>query len=163
MLHRKMVRDLLKNKGAYFACIVIIALGLLIFTAFSTMVEALQVSQQDFYENQNFADGFIQVKAIPRLEVKKLKEIEGIKEIQGRFVRDVMFFAPKGEQGVYLRLVSMELDEETLINEPLLNTGNPLIDKAMKIWVDNKFFEANGLNLNDEVEIIASAKKENFL
>ena len=29
----------------------------------------------------------------------------------------------------------------------------------MKIWIDNKFFEANNLNLNDEIEIIVSGKK----
>ena len=64
MLFRKMIRDILENKGAYLACMVIITLGLLIFTAFSTMVETLQTSQESFYESQNFADGFAHVQAI---------------------------------------------------------------------------------------------------
>ena len=72
------------------------------------MVETLQTSQQSFYENQNFADGFVQVKGIPRDEVKKLKDIEGIKEIQGRLVKEVMVLKPESKKNVYLRLVSVE-------------------------------------------------------
>ncbi len=159
MLYRKMIRDLKENKGAYLACIVIITLGLLVFTAFSTMVETLQTSQQSFYENQNFADGFVQVKAIPRDEVKKLKDIEGIKEIQGRLVKEVMVLKPESKKNVYLRLVSVEPGRENPINAAFLNAGNPLEDKAMNIWIDNKFFEANNHNLNDEIEVIASGKK----
>ncbi|MDD4569907.1 MAG: FtsX-like permease family protein, partial [Tepidanaerobacteraceae bacterium] len=159
MLNRKMLKDLMENKGAYLAVTVIIIMGLLVFTAFSTMVETLQTSQQSFYENQNFADGFVQVKGIPRDEVKKLEDIEGIKEIQGRLVKEVMVLKPGSKQNVYLRLVSVEPGRENPINGALLNTGYPLEDKVMNIWIDNKFFEANSHNLNDELEVIASGKK----
>lgn len=159
MLFRKMIRDIKENKGAYLACMVIITMGLLIFTAFSTMVETLQTSQQSFYENQNFADGFAEVQAIPRDEIKKLKDIEGIKEIQGRLVKEVMVYAPGGQENIYLRLVSVEKDTQNPINKPLLKTGSPLEDNVLSIWVDNKFFEANNYSLNDEIEIIASGRK----
>lgn len=101
----------------------------------------------------------LQVKGIPRDEVKKLEDIEGIKEIQGRLVKEVMVLKPGSKQNVYLRLVSVEPDRENPINGALLNTGYPLEDKVMNIWIDNKFFEANSHNLNDELEVIASGKK----
>lgn len=159
MLFRKMIRDIKENKGAYLACMVIITMGLLIFTAFSTMVETLQTSQQSFYEGQNFADGFAQVQAIPRDEIKKLEDIEGIKEIQGRLVKEVMVYAPDSQENIYLRLVSVEKDTQNPINKPLFKTGSPLEDNVLSIWVDNKFFEANNYSLNDEIEIIASGRK----
>lgn len=159
MLFRKMIRDIKENKGAYLACMVIITMGLLIFTAFSTMVETLQTSQQSFYKGQNFADGFAQVQAIPRDEIKKLEDISGIKELQGRLVKDVMVYAPGSQENIYLRLVSVEKDTQNPINEPLLKIGSPLEDNVLNIWVDNKFFEANDYDLNDEIEIIASGRK----
>ncbi|NLZ52760.1 MAG: FtsX-like permease family protein [Thermoanaerobacteraceae bacterium] len=154
-----MIRDIKENKGAYLACMVIITMGLLIFTAFSTMVETLQTSQQSFYKGQNFADGFAQVQAIPRDEIKKLEDISGIKELQGRLVKDVMVYAPGSQENIYLRLVSVEKDTQNPINEPLLKIGSPLEDNVLNIWVDNKFFEANDYDLNDEIEIIASGRK----
>jgi len=159
MLFRKMIRDIKENKGAYLACMVIITMGLLIFTAFSTMVETLQTSQQSFYKGQNFADGFAEVQAIPRDEIKKLEDIEGIKEIQGRLVKEVMVYAPDSQENIYLRLVSVEKDTQNPINKPLLKTGSPLEDNVLSIWVDNKFFEANNYSLNGEIEIIASGRK----
>lgn len=163
MLWRKMIRDLNENKGAYIACAVIIVIGLLVFTAFSTMVDTLQTSQKNFYEKQNFADGFVQAAAIPKNELKKLKNVDGIKEIQGRMVKEVMVLKPGAKENIYLRLVSIEPDRENPINGALLTLGRPLKDKAMNIWIDNKFFEANNLNLNDEIEVIISGKKRKLM
>ena len=70
MLWKKMLRDLNEHKGAYIACMVIIVIGLMVFTAFSMMLENLKLSQQDFYKNQNFADGFASVEALPFTEIK---------------------------------------------------------------------------------------------
>ncbi|NLL98603.1 MAG: ABC transporter permease, partial [Tepidanaerobacter sp.] len=159
MLFRKMIRDIRENRGAYLACMVIITLGLMIFTAFSTMAGTLQTSQQSFYEGQNFADGFAQVQAIPKDEISKLEDVEGIKEIQGRLVKEVMVYAPESKENIYLRLVSVENDAQNPINEPLLKTGFPLEDNLLNIWVDNQFFEANNYSLNDEIEVIASGRK----
>jgi len=159
MLFQKMLRDIIENKGAYMACMVIITMGLLIFTAFSTMVETLQTSQESFYKSRNFADGFAQVQAISRDDIKRLEDIDGIKEIQGRLVKEVMVYEPESEENIYLRLVSVEPGIQNPINNPLLKTGSPLEDNVLNIWVDNKFFEANNHRLNDEIEIIASGKK----
>lgn len=159
MLFRKMIRDILENKGAYLACMVIITLGLLIFTAFSTMVETLQTSQESFYESQNFADGFAHVQAIPKDVIKRLEDIEGIKEVQGRLVKEVLVYAPESRENIYLRLISVEPGIQNPINEPLLKAGSPLEDNVLSIWVDNKFFQANDYSLNDEIEVIASGKK----
>jgi len=163
MLSRKMIRDIKENKGAYFACLVIVTLGLLIFTAFSTMVETLQTSQQSFYENQNFADGFARVQAIPKDALKSLEDIEGINEIQGRLVKEVLVYSPESEENIYLRLISVEPEIHNPINEPLLKKGSPLEGDVLNAWVDNKFFEAHNYSLNDEIEIIASGKKHKLL
>ena len=62
MLWKKMLRDLNEHKGAYIACMVIIIIGLMVFTAFSMMLENLKLSQQTFYKNQ-VTDGFASVSA----------------------------------------------------------------------------------------------------
>ncbi|ADL08595.1 ABC transporter permease [Thermosediminibacter oceani] len=158
MLWRKMIRDLKENKGSYIACTVIIVMGLLVFTAFTTVVGSLRDSQQKFYKEQNFADGFIKVQAIPRSEVKNLESIEGIKKIQGRLVKDVMVLKPGVKDNVYLRLVSIDPGISNPINGVLLTRGRPLDDDSMNVWIDGKFFEANNLDLNDEIEVIAGGR-----
>jgi hypothetical protein len=113
----------------------------------------------DFYKNQNFADGFASVEALPFTEIKKLEELEGIARIQGRFVTDVRVLFPGREDNVYLRLIFLNADEQNRINDMLLLEGKPLQEGDMNILIDNKFYAANNLSLNDKLEIIAAGKR----
>jgi len=158
MLRKKMLRDLKENKGTYLACIVVMILGIMVFTAFSLVVDNLKISQKSFYTEQNFADGFAQVEALPFSAIGNLQNIKGIKQIEGRIVKDVQVYAPQSQENIYLRLVSMDPSKENRLNDFLLEKGTPLSNKAMNIWVDNKFFEAQNLKLNDKLEIIANGK-----
>lgn len=162
MLWRKMLRDLKENKGAYIACIVIMVVGLMVFTSFSMVLENITVSQEDFYFKQNFADGFAEVRAMPFGAVEGLQSLPGIKEIEGRLVKDVRVLLPGREDNVYLRLVSINPQAANPVNGVRLEQGIALREEKMNIWVDNKFFAANRLELNEEIEIIAAGKKRNL-
>jgi putative ABC transport system permease protein len=160
MLHRKVIRDIKENKGAYAACIIVIAIGLMVFTAYSLVMDTLTLAQQDFYKKQNFAEGFAEVRAMPYREAEKLRNIPGIKDLQGRMVEDVRVLLPGKGNDVYLRLVSLDPYQENPINGVRIDRGLPqLSDGAMHIWVDSMFFAANGLALNQEIEVIAEGRK----
>ncbi len=159
MLWRKVFRDLKENKGTYFACIVIVIIGLMVFTSFSMVSDNLRKSQQNFYTNQNFADGFAQVRALPYSAVDRLSKIEGIAEIQGRMVKDVTVLFPGRTDNTYLRLISVDPKAAKPINDMLLNQGIPLSKGKANIWVDTAFFDANDLRMNDKIEVVAGGSK----
>lgn len=156
MLWKKMFRDMKESKGAYIACMVIIMMGLLLFTALSLAVENLKTSRRDFYEKQHFADGFASVRSLPAGEVSKLADIPGIARIQGRLVKDVQVLSLESVENVYLRLVSIDTTSENPINGMRLELGTPLKANENNIWIDNKFFEANSLKLEQSLEVIIS-------
>ena len=81
-------------------------LGILVYTSFSIVVDNLKLSQETFYNRENFADGFIKVRALPYDKIKNLESIQGIAQIEGRIVQDVQVYAPEKEQNIYLRSVS---------------------------------------------------------
>lgn len=162
MLFKKMLRDLLENKGAYFACTVIITIGLIIFTAFSIVSDNLFLSRNTFYHNQNFAEGFAEVERMPREKIKELSSLPGIAQIEGRLIKDVLVLFPDRTDNVYLRIVSVDPESPNPINGVLLDKGIPLATGRMNIWVDNNFLEANDLELNQEIEIIAEGRKRSL-
>lgn len=162
MLWKKMFRDLMQNKGTYAACTVIIIMALMLFTSLSLVSDALHSSMDRFYEEQNFADGFIEVRGLPFSAIEVLREIEGIGDIQGRIVKDVRVLTTNKEDNVYLRLVSLDLDQNPLINGAALLRGRPLNNQEANIWVDNMFFAAQGLALNDALEIVAGGTKRSL-
>lgn len=158
MLWKKMFRDMRESKGAYIACMVIIMMGLLLFTALSLAVENLKTSREDFYTNQHFSHGFASVRSIPSGEVSKLEAIEGIAQIQGRLVKDVQVMSFERDENVYLRLVSIDTTDENPINNMRLELGDSLQSGESVIWIDNKFFEANNLSLEDSLQVIAGGR-----
>lgn len=162
MLIRKMFRDLWENRGAYVACIIIILIGLMIFTSYSKVIDNLIMAQQTFYKSQNFADGFIELEEMPYDEAVTLGSIRGIDSIQGRMVKDVRVLFSGSTENVYLRLVSMDTSQDKILNDVMLIQGSPLDAKELNIWVDNKFFEANNLELNQEILVIAAGKKKDL-
>ncbi|KUO61937.1 MAG: hypothetical protein APF84_04705 [Gracilibacter sp. BRH_c7a] len=162
MLFRKMRRDLLEQKGAYAACIVVIAIGLMMYSSMSIVMDNLTLSRDTFYENQHFADGFAEIQAMPYNQIENLKKIEGIQDVQGRLIKDVRVVMPDSKENVYLRLVSIDTSQSKVLNDVLLDEGIPLSDDNFNMWVDNKFFVANSLQLNDEIDFIAEGKMKTF-
>jgi putative ABC transport system permease protein len=167
MLRRKLFRDIKENKGAYLASITIILIGLMVYSSFSIVVDSLISAQQKFYTQQNFADGYAEVLSMPPSEVKKLESLDGIKDIQGRLVKEVRVLrvgnkAADPDEDIYLRLVSTDPDEPRPINDVQLQKGRALKNDTMNILVNSQFFAANQLVINDEIEIIANGKKTSF-
>lgn len=162
MLVRKVFRDFIENKGSYIACIIVIIIGLLVFTCFSLLSDNLSKVQEDFYFNQNFADGFIDIKSISPHRVARLEKLEGIDKVSGRVVKDVQLISSNEDKNMYLRLVSIDTEDFDPINGVKLVKGIPLDKKSTNIWLDNKFFVANNLQLNDELSIIVEGKKKNL-
>ena len=162
MLWKKLFRDLSENKGAYLACSIIIIIALMVFTLFSMLSDNLAMSKETFYTNQNFADGFVQIQALPFTRIENLKQIEGIADIQGRMVKDVRVLLTDRTENVYLRLVSIEPDRDNTINDVFLTQGIPLDNRGANIWIDNMFFEVNNLELNDILEIVAVGQRRHL-
>lgn len=162
MLFRKMFRDLFEQKGAYAACIVVIAIGLMMYSSMSIVMDNLTLSKDSFYNNQHFAEGFAEVQAMPYNQVERLKQIEGILDVQGRLIKDVRVIMPGSEENVYLRLVSIDTSQAKVLNDVMLDEGISLSDNNQNMWLDNKFFEANSLQLNDEINFVAEGKKKTF-
>lgn len=158
ILRHKILRDFRASKGAYIASVMVISVGLMFYTSMGSVVEGLEQTQKDFYSNQNFAHGFVQVESMPKSDINRLKSIKGIEEVQGRIVKDVLIHRPGAKENAFLRFVSMDLTKEELINGVHMEKGIPLEEGQAKVWLDSKFFEANHFELGDEVKIIADGK-----
>lgn len=158
MLGRKLIRDLGENKGSYGACTIIALLGLIVFTAFSIMADNLTLSQEAFYREQHFAHGFIELLSMPQAALSQLAQIEGIAEINGRMVKDVQVYNPAQGESSYLRLVSLDPEQPHRINDVKLLEGRKHRAGSLDLWLDNQFFAANDLKLEDTIDIIVDGQ-----
>lgn len=162
MLRRKAWRDIKENKGVYLACIVVIAIGLIIYASMSIVVENLDKSQQDYYSQTHFADGFISVTAYPESKVNSLALLPGIEQVEGRIVKDVHIIDKQKDTNRYLRMVSVNMTNPPKLNQLRLVTGRFPADNQSEILVDPQFFAANHLSLGDTINVVMEGKQASF-
>lgn len=92
MLRKKMWRELKENKAAYFACITVIAIGLMIYVTMSVIFESLTDAKDNFYSECRFADGFVNIRGISQTQVDRLASEEGIASGRSHGQRCPCFF-----------------------------------------------------------------------
>ncbi|MHB8126079.1 MAG: ABC transporter permease [Desulfitobacteriaceae bacterium] len=162
MLRRKTWRDIKENIGVYLACIVVIAIGLMIYTSMSIVMESLDKAQKDFYSETHFADGFISVTEYPENKVNSLTFLPGIDQAEGRIVKDVRLVDQQKDSNRYLRMVSINLINLPKINQIHLLTGHLPNDNQPEILVDPQFLAANHLALGDSLKAIIEGNQVTF-
>lgn len=162
VLHKKLIREVIENKGVYFACIVVIAIGLMAFTSMSVILENLEHTQQSFYEQTHFADGFIRLTGYPENKVNTLANLPGITQVEGRIVKDVNVYEDTGESNRSLRLVSMNASDPAGLNRLQITRGRLPREHAAEILIDPKYYAANNLTLGDTLILILEGKRVGF-
>lgn len=158
MLLRKMLRDLWENKTAYLACAAVIAIGLMFYTSMSVVFQNLTGARESFYRDFRFADGFARVRAISGAQTERLAFLEGIDRLEGRLVHDIRVLFPDREENVYLRLVSVRLEQRGRLNDVMVSSGVLPSAGSRGVLLDPDFLEANGLAPGDEVPALINGE-----
>lgn len=162
MLRRKAWRDIRENKGVYIACVVVIAIGLMIYTTMSMVFESMTKSQQNFYSETHFGDGFISVTGFPENKVNSLTFLQGVDQVEGRIVKDVRLLDQQKDSNRYLRMVSVNMTNTPKLNQLRLVTGHLPTDTQSEILVDPQFLTANHLALGDPLKVIIEGQQATF-
>ena len=159
MLWRKMIRDILENKFAYIACIIVIAIGLTTYSAMSTAKDNLFMAQEEFYKEYQLADVFAEVKTMPNARVQALAEIDGIAAVSGRLVKDVRVLMPDSNDNIYLRLISLESPEGNKLNGINLIRGKFPEQNRRQVLLAEKFFTAHQLDIGNKINVAINGKE----
>lgn len=149
-IHKKLFRDLYEHKGANIAAMIVIAIGIMMYTGASIALDTLVYSRELFYRQGNFPQAYAEVIAISEEVVSDLSEIEGIADSEARLVQDVKTFG----SGPTIRLIS----ESRRIGRYLLHSGRPPIAGNKEVLLDQAFAQANGWNIGDSLTVITGGK-----
>ena len=162
MLRRKAWRDIKENLGVYLACIMVIALGLILYTSMSIVVENLDKAQEKFYSETKFGDGFISVTGYPENKVNSLTLLPGIDQAAGRIVKEVRVIDQQKDSNRYLRMVTLNESDAPQINQIQLIKGQLPSENQPEILVDPKFLVANHLSLGDSINVSIDGNQVSF-
>jgi len=159
MLFRKMLRDIYENKIAYFACALVLAIGLLSYISMSLAKDNLISARDEFYSQYRFADGFASVKMMPESKLDEIRKIEGIDRVEGRLVKDVRILVEDKDRNVALKIISIKPEDKARLNDIEIMSGAFPTRRTHEILVADKFYKANNFKLQSEINALIGGKK----
>lgn len=149
-IHKKLLRDIYENRGANAAALVVIIIGVMIFTGAWITMDTLVLSKDLFYEQGKFPDLYAELIAAPKKVLDSLKEIPEVEAVEGRLVQDVKV----PDTSKVIRLVS----RTTQIGKDILIEGNLPKAGEEEFLLDNKFAQSNRYQVGDKIPVIAEGK-----
>lgn len=160
-LTRKLLRTIKTTSGQFWALAAIVTLGVMIYIGMSTAYYNLNRSQQQFYQDNRFADYYFQVIKAPESVIARIEAVPGVAEATGRLQKDVPIIKEDHERATG-RLTGYTIDDNNEINRLQLLSGQWFQTEtsgSIGVLLDPQYAQANHLQPGNNIEVIADERK----
>ncbi|EFM38751.1 efflux ABC transporter, permease protein [[Eubacterium] yurii subsp. margaretiae ATCC 43715] len=153
-MNKKLLRDLLENKGANLAAIVVVSIAIMLFVGASISLNTLIDSRDTAYEINNFPDVYAKLISISDKKISSLQNIDKIKSFEPRLVEELKI----ANTNKTIRMMSITYN----IGKYVLVEGSAPRENAFEILIDEKFAEANNYKIGQDITVISNGVKKNM-
>lgn len=153
-LNKKLLRDLLENKGANLAAIVVVSIAIMLFVGASISLNTLIDSKDAAYELNNFPDVYARLISISDKKISSLQDIDKIKSFEPRLVEELKI----ANTNKTIRMMSITNN----MGKYVLVEGSAPRENAFEILIDEKFAEANNYKIGQDITVISNGVKKNM-
>ncbi len=160
-IHRKLFRDLWELKGQVAAISVVLGAGVMVLILAVTILDAVSLSKDRFYQTHNFAHVFCDLKRAPEFVSSRLEEVPGVSAVQTRVAAPVRLEVPGFEEPVRGRVLSIPDGDQPLLNSLYLRRGSlPDPDQPGQAVISEPLAQAHSLEPGDELRAIIRGRLE---
>ena len=161
LLTVKVIRAMWRNKKAYLACVIVMMMGITMYTSMSNVVVNLGEAVNRYYREYRLADVFATLDGMPENRAEMLMSIEGISEVNARLVTDVRVLIPDNDNTIRLRFIGVDPMANDTLNMYKIADGVGIAD-GQDIMVGTGFVEAHGLRLGDGISTVINSQNHTF-
>jgi putative ABC transport system permease protein len=164
VLTLKTVRDLWRAKWQYLAVGAMVLLGVAFFNASYAAYENLRNSYDTSYRQLNFEDFGITFYSAPERVVERVRDIAGVRDVEGRLVEDVIVEIPgRITKKLVGRLISVPADRIPKVNAVHIVIGRNLVaGTAREVLLEASFAKHHSLEPGDAIEAVRGTGRVKF-
>ena len=158
-LNRKLLREIWLMKGQVFAITLVVMSGVATFIMFISTMHSLDFTRSKFYREYNFADVFVNLKRAPESLRDKIKNINGVNQVETRVCANAKLDIKGFKESVTGRITSIPDDGNPLINRLYVRSGRlPDPFKDNEVVINETFAQAHGFKLGDQFAAVINGK-----
>lgn len=147
-LNRMLFREIRKSAGQFAAIIIVVAIGVMMYTGINSTFMNLEKTRDKYYENYNFEHIEIIGYGIPESMEEKLLDISDIKMATGRIILNARLHT--GTDNPELRVISLPDNREDNVNKVSITDGTyPIVGSMNECIVEKAFADGNGFKVGD--------------
>src|SRR5215813_10366706 len=160
----KLFRDLRRLWGQAVAIALVVAGGAAALVAVVGSIRSLQETRAAYYERNQFADIFAQVKRAPKKLIDQIAEIPGVAAVEARVTKFALLDIPDSREPVTAQFISIPDDSEQRLNRIYLRSGRvPEPGRAEEVVVYEAFADAHKMPLGSRFSAILNGRKRELV
>jgi putative ABC transport system permease protein len=158
-LDRKLLRDLWNMRGLATAISVVMGCGIALFIMSRSMLHSLELTQQTYYDRQNFADVFASLKRAPDVLTDRIQAIPGVTWAERRIIVPANLSVPGQTEPAFGRLISVPDVGMPRLNQLYLRRGSWLTPRSDdEVLASEAFVTANKMEVGDHFSAVINGR-----
>lgn len=145
MLKRKMLRDILKNKSQFITIILMIAIGVMVYSGINAYMDGMQTTADNFYRDYNLQDLNVLGSSFTKNDLEEVKKINNVLDAEEKLVLNMN--DATNEDKAYL----VSVIESNKISKFYVEEGISFAKEKTGIWIDYFYAKENNLKVGDKV------------
>lgn len=160
VLHRKLFRTLLKSPGQSLAVAMVVLCGTAAYICINSTYRNLLLTRDTYYAQYRYADFEIHVDRCPNTVAERLADVEGVRRVRTRIIKDVKVDVPGQRESRVGRIVSMPAEREPVLDDICLVRGRYFGEGAQdEVIVNERFAVQNNLELGDRIDVSVESRQ----
>lgn len=160
MLWRNAWRDLWQARRSFFACALLAALAVTLYLTFLTANQNLDRAREATYQKLKFLDLSFDVQHLPVAEVERLKEISGVKAVEGRTALPCELLL--GGANYTSVLIGLPSGRRPAVNDVEVLEGSYLYRERGQLLLEARFAHRHRIDVSDRVTIELDGRESIF-
>ncbi len=156
-LFLKLLRDIKQSMGQFIAITIVIAVGAFFYAGLVTYSNTLSAYTKNYFQEHHLSDLNVYYSQLSKNDVTRLRKIEGIDKIEGRYTFDAT--QTFEDDKTVLKIHSIPENNE--INTPTIIEGNLPLNKG-EILLDSRYAKEHQYRVGDQITVNANDSNVNF-
>lgn len=160
-INRKLLRDISNMWGMVFVIALMITCGAATYITFLSTLDSLRQTQESYYQDYYFANIFASLKRAPNSVAGRMREIEGVNQVETRIQSGVNLEVVDFDETVTGMIISLPNEREPLLNQLYLRQGRlptPYVDN--EIVLGDGFAQEHGFSVGDQLQAVINGKEK---
>lgn len=159
-LDRKLLRDVLAQRGPAVAIGLVIGAGIALYVLMSACLHSLELTQRTYYERYRFADVFASLERAPNRLENEIRTLPGVAQVRTRVVRDVTLDIEDMNAPATGRMIGIPAQRVPILNDVFLRKGRYIEPgERDEILISEKFALAHELEPGDSIHAIINGSR----